>query len=199
MAPLQLTLSASDDPVLADGPTVERRWLDATSWVDVVRGYLVGADTLFAELRDAVAWTQGRRIMFDAMVDDPRLSRWFRRDDDPHPTLTVVRADLERRYRRRLGGVGLNYYRDGHDSVAPHRDRELRRLDDTLVAILTLGAKRPFLVRPHGGGPSVDVHPASGDLLVMGGACQRDWEHGVPKRRSSGPRISASWRWSAGT
>ena len=95
--------------------------------------------------------------------------------------------------------MGLNYYRDGRDSVAPHADRELRDLDDTLVAILTLGAARPFLLRPQGGGPAIDLHPASGDLLVMGGACQATWEHAVPKvAAGAGPRISASIRWARG-
>ena len=71
---------------------------------------------------------------------------------------TVHRA-LERRYRRRLHGPALNYYRDGRDSVAWHADRELRVLDDTIIAIVTLGTRRPFLLRPKGGGPSVDVAP----------------------------------------
>jgi hypothetical protein len=101
---------------------------------------------------------------------------------------------LSVRYGVTLSGPALNYYRDGRDSVAPHADRELRDLDDTIVAILTLGARRPFLLRPRAGGPSIDVAPASGDLLVMGGRCQREWQHAVPKVRRAGPRISASWR-----
>ena len=92
-----------------------------------------------------------------------------------------MRVAVGRHYRVRFGAVGLNYYRDGRDSVAFHNDQELRHLDDTLVAIVTFGAARPFLLRPVGGGRSIDVHPASGDLLVMGGSCQAAWEHGVPK------------------
>ena len=94
-----------------------------------------------------------------------------------------------------LRTLGCNYYRDGRDSVAWHADRELRELDDTRIAIVTLGARRPFLLRPKGGGRSIDVAPGSGDLLVMGGACQIGWEHSVPKRRACGPRVSCSWRW----
>jgi len=136
--------------------------------------------------------------MYDRMVDDPRLSRWYARTASfPHPVLHELRDALQSHYRVELGGVGLNFYRDGHDSVAPHADRELRRLDDTIVAIVTLGARRPFLVRPRAGGPSIDLAPASGDLLVMGGACQLRYEHGVPKVRHAGPRISCSYRWSA--
>jgi alkylated DNA repair dioxygenase AlkB len=136
--------------------------------------------------------------MYDRVVDDPRVSRWYGADEDPpHPVLADARAALSARYRRPFGGPGLNHYRDGHDSVAPHRDRELRDLDDALVAVLTLGARRPFLVRPRGGGRSIDLSPASGDLLVMGGRCQLDWEHGVPKVARAGARVSVSWRWSS--
>ena len=111
--------------------------------------------------------------------------------------LADVRREIGDHYGVPLGGVGLNYYRDGADSVAFHRDRELRDPDTTIVAIVTLGSKRPFRIRPFGGGTSIDLAPASGDLLVMGGRCQSDWEHGVPKvARGVGPRVSASWRWS---
>lgn len=183
---------------LAPAPGPAARWsriqLDATSWVDVARDWWTGADTLLDELARSVAWKQGRRKMWDRVLDDPRLSYWGP-DVADHPDLAAMRRALERRYGRRLRPPGLNYYRDGRDSVAWHSDRELRRLDDTLVAVVTLGTRRPFLVRPKGGGSSVDLAPASGDLLVMGGACQRDWEHTVPKTARSGPRISASWRW----
>ncbi len=95
-----------------------------------------------------------------------------------------------------FGSVGLNYYRDGDDSVAWHSDKELRELDDTRIAILTLGARRAFLIRSKQGGKSRDIKPGPGDLLVMGGRAQMDWEHNVPKtRRAIGPRISCSWRW----
>jgi alkylated DNA repair dioxygenase AlkB len=109
----------------------------------------------------------------------------------------MIRAELAQRYSVEFGGVGLNYYRNGRDSVASHRDRELRRLDQTLVAIVTLGATRPFLVRHRTGGRSRDLRPSAGDLLVMGGRCQADWEHCVPKVARAGPRISVSVRWTA--
>lgn len=183
------------------GPTAEpfeRVALDATSWVDVCRGFLAGADDLLFELMASVDWRVGRRRMYDREVDDPRLARWYRRTDaDPHPVLAAARAAVEARYARAFGGVGLNLYRHGRDSVAWHADRELRRLDDTLVAIVVMGERRPFLLRPTGGGRSIDLGPASGDLVVMGGRCQADWEHAVPKTaRPVGPRLSASWRWS---
>lgn len=153
----------------------------------------------FDAIRDQVGWRTERRPMYDRVVDVPRLVGGFTLDgSDPMPDALREATQVTR---EALGvaftHVGLNYYRDGRDSVAPHGDRELRDTDDTLVALLTLGATRPFRLRPHGrsGGPTHDIAPGSGDVLVMGGACQRDWEHGVPKVRSAGPRVSVTWRW----
>ncbi len=197
-------VSVAHQPTLLGGlppaPAPDAAWsrvhLDATSWVDVAREWWTGGDTLLDSLIRSVEWRRGRRKMWDRVVDDPRLSCWGRAVAD-RPDLAAMRRALERHYGRRLRPPGLNFYRDGRDSVAWHSDRELRRLDDTIVAIVTLGTRRPFLVRPKGGGTSVDLAPASGDLVVMGGACQRDWEHTVPKTARAGPRISVSWRWAA--
>lgn len=194
----QPSLLAAGDPFVRSSEPGRRTWLDERSWVDVVPGWLGGADEVFAELVRRVPWRQGRRRMYERTVDDPRLSRWYRADDElPHPVLLTVRTALEQRYHTVFGGVGLNFYRDGRDSVAFHRDRELRQLDDTVVAVLTLGGQRPFRLRPSGGGHSTLFVPGSGDLLVMGGACQARWEHGVPKVAEAPARISASWRWAA--
>ena len=194
----QTSLLGAGDPVVDPTVSFERLHLDDQSWVDVAQGWLHGADTLLDALIETVDWQRHRRWMYERMVDDPRLSRWFTADEPlPHGALAPVRSALEAHYDVALGGLGLNYYRDGRDSVAPHRDRELRHLDDTLIAIVTLGARRPFLIRPRGGGKSRDISPASGDLLVMGGRTQVNWEHGVPKVKRAGPRISVTWRWSS--
>jgi alkylated DNA repair dioxygenase AlkB len=194
----QRSLFGVGAPTVDDDAPIERIQLDHGAWLDVGRRFLRGADTLLDALIDEVEWRQGKRWMYDRMVDDPRQSRWIKAGEPvPHPALDEIRVALEARYGVRLGTCGLNYYRDGRDSVAPHSDRELRELDDTIVAIVTLGVQRPFLVRPKGGGRSIDVAPASGDLLVMGGACQQYYEHAVPKVAHAGPRISASYRWSA--
>jgi alkylated DNA repair dioxygenase AlkB len=196
---LQGSLLTFGDPAVDEGAPTERIQLDEHSWVDITRDLLHGADDVFAALAESVDWKQGRRKMWDHVYDDPRLSRWYpRAAGDPHPGLAATRRYVQQRYHKPLRGVGLNYYRDGRDSVAPHADRELRELDDTLVAIMTLGGRRPFLVRPKGGGRSIDLAPGSGDLLVMGGACQRDYEHAIPKVARCDPRISASWRWAVG-
>jgi len=197
-APLQGTLLGAAPPALADAVTFERVHLDRHSWVDVARGWLLGAETCFDHLVATVPWRQHRRRLFGEVVTEPRLSRWYRRDDPfPHPVFGPARAALTSRYGVRFGGFGLNYYRTGRDSVAWHRDTELRNLHRTLVAVITLGATRPFLVRPYRGGSSVDLRPGSGDLLVMGGRAQADWEHCVPKVAAAGPRISATMRWAA--
>ena len=194
---------------IAAVPQVDRIDLDGTSWVEMWRSLMVGADDLFEFLATSIPWRHARRWMYDREVDDPRLGYWRRAGEaDPHPGLAGMRGFIEAAYSDRmgstapvrLGGVGLNFYRDGEDSVAFHGDTELRELSNTLVAILTTGAQRPFKIRPAGGGPSIDLSPASGDLLVMGGRCQIDYHHGVPKvKRPVGPRISASWRWAAKT
>jgi alkylated DNA repair dioxygenase AlkB len=195
---LQQSLVGIGDPMVDERVAFERVALDDTSWVDVARGWLHGADELLDVLAREVPWRQGRRWMYERMVDDPRVSAWYGADDAlPHPALAMVRSTLSRRYGVPFRSIGLNYYRDGRDSVAWHSDRELKHLDRTLIAIVTLGGPRPFLLRPHGGGRSHDIRPASGDLLVMGGRCQADWEHSVPKVRSAPPRMSCSLRWSS--
>jgi alkylated DNA repair dioxygenase AlkB len=198
--PHQTSLLGIGPPALDRHAVATRTWLDDGAWVDSAAGWLRGGDTLLVELVDSVEWQQGRRWMYDRMVDDPRLTCFAHRADRAlHPALIDARAVLESRYGVHLSGPGFNYYRDGRDSVAPHSDRELRKLDNTIVAILTLGACRPFLVKAKLGGPSRDFAPGSGDLLVMGGATQLRWEHAVPKVAYSGPRVSVSWRWSSPT
>ncbi|MFZ0667469.1 MAG: alpha-ketoglutarate-dependent dioxygenase AlkB [Acidimicrobiales bacterium] len=198
-APYQGNLLATG-PVGVDGNApFERIELGQGSWVEVARGWLNGADEVAARVIDGVEWLSHRRWMYDRMVDEPRLSRWYSSGEElPDVALTAFRRDAGRHYGVRFCAMGLNYYRDGSDSVAFHSDQELKFLDNTMVAIVTLGAERPFLLRPVGGGKSVDISPASGDLLVMGGACQKRFEHAVPKvSRGSGPRVSASVRWSS--
>jgi alkylated DNA repair dioxygenase AlkB len=193
---LQLGFFGTGDATINERAVPERTQLDASAWVEVRRGWLLGADTMCEELIRDVPWSQHRRRMYDRVVDEPRLTWRPGQGPEPsHPGLKAVADALEGMYQVPLVGPGLNYYRDGRDSVAFHGDRELKHLSDTIVGILTLGAARPFLLRPVGGGRSLDLRPASGDLLVMGGACQALFEHGVPKIASCGPRVSASWRW----
>jgi alkylated DNA repair dioxygenase AlkB len=169
-----------------------RHELTAGAWYDVVEGWVQGADALFTRLADTAPWGEHERYMYDRKVAEPRLTTraW---DDPPAPLPDMARA-LSAHYGEDLSIVSANLYRDGRDSVAWHGDRVGRRRAETVVAIVSLGSPRRFLLRPKGGGPSRRLLPAPGDLLVLGGTCQRTWEHSVPKCASAGPRISIMFR-----
>lgn len=196
-------------PHLDPDVTVERIQLDDSSWVDLARGWVIGAHDVFEHLAATVPWRQGRLWRYERWVDEPRLGAGFPPDRYPHPVFAEVHLALRARYGVDFGGVGLAYYRDGNDGQAFHRDRDMRFLEDTLVAIVSFGSRRPWLLRrrdrrdkwiaPHGGA-EVDLSPGPGDLLVMGGRAQVDWEHSVPKVPGAAerlPRISAQWRWTS--
>ncbi len=183
----------------------ERIQLDETSWVDVARGWLAEPDELFAALLADVPWQASKLFRYDHWVEERRLgSMWRPGRPLPHPALADVHKSLQQRYKVRFDGFGLIQYRDGSDGQAFHRDTDMRWLDDTLICILTLGARRPWLLRPRVNRHSLDEHrgathdlaPGPGDLIVMGGRCQADWEHSVPYRpgRRVGTRISLQWR-----
>ena len=189
-------------PVWRPLAAARRTPLSAGAWVDHLPNWLAGgADTLFERLSADVPWRAERRQMYDREVDVPRLLAFYGEDTPlPHPLVTEARERLSEHYRPELGEgfrtAGLCLYRDGSDSVAWHGDRIGRgRSEDTMVAIVSLGAPRPLLLRPRGGGPSLRHELGHGDLLVMGGSCQRTWEHAIPKTaRPTGPRISVQFR-----
>jgi alkylated DNA repair dioxygenase AlkB len=174
--------------------------LDATSWVDYAPGWLGGSDELFAELLGRIEWSQRSRHMYDARVAEPRLTASWRADTGTvlrPPILERMREALSDRYEVELDSVGLNLYRDGRDSVAWHRDRIAKEIVEPIVAIVSVGEPRRFLLRPCEGEGRRRARTfllGRGDLLVTGGACQREWEHCVPKVAVSGPRISITFR-----
>ncbi|MEU8246753.1 alpha-ketoglutarate-dependent dioxygenase AlkB [Nonomuraea sp. NPDC048916] len=181
--------------------TVRRTFLGHGAWVDVRPGWVSGADTLFDRLAETVPWRAERRRMYDKVVDVPRLLKFYDEDERlPDPVLDDARRALNAHYGDELGEpfrtAGLCFYRDGRDSVAWHGDTIGRGgTEDTMVAIISVGAPRPLLLRPRGGGPSIRHDLGHGDLIVMGGSCQRTWEHAVPKTsRPTGPRISVQFR-----
>jgi alkylated DNA repair dioxygenase AlkB len=183
------------------GDTVQRTELTQGAWVDVRPGWVSGADGLFLRLQGEVPWRAERREMYDRVVDVPRLVCFYNHDDAlPDPALDVARDALSEHYARELGEpfttAGLCYYRDGRDSVAWHGDRIGRgRLENTMVAIVSLGEHRRLSLRPRGGGEQIGFTLGHGDLVVMGGSCQRTWEHAVLKTaRPVGPRISVQFR-----
>jgi len=178
----------------------ERHPLGQGAWVDVRRSWLPSPDDVFETLVSEVPWRAERRAMYDRLVDVPRLVHTYMIGEElPHPGLTEAREALSRHYADELGEpfrtAGCCYYRDGRDSVAWHGDTIGRgSTQDTMVAIVSVGDPRRLHLRPRGGGDAVVFETGHGDLLVMGGSCQRTWEHAVPKVAGAGPRISVQFR-----
>ncbi|HEX5188852.1 MAG TPA: alpha-ketoglutarate-dependent dioxygenase AlkB [Streptosporangiaceae bacterium] len=178
-----------------------RTVLSRGAWLDVVPGWLRGADDLFERLVEAVPWRAERRWMYDQVVAVPRLLCHYGAGEPlPDPVLAGARRALDQHYRQEIGEslctAGLCLYRDGRDSVAWHGDTSGRRVRETVVAIVSLGTPRALMLRPRGGGgQTLRYLVGHGDLLVMGGTCQRTWEHSVPKtNKPTGPRISVQFR-----
>ncbi|MGF1661089.1 MAG: alpha-ketoglutarate-dependent dioxygenase AlkB [Kineosporiaceae bacterium] len=198
-------------PALGPLPAARRTALAHGAWVDHLPGWVAGSDAVFDVLLREVPWRAERRAMYDAEVAVPRLLCWYGGSTPlPHPVLAQARAALSRHYRDELGEpfvtAGMCLYRDGRDSVAWHGDTHGRRSrQDTLVAIVSFGSPRVLALRPRPGGDGGHVGDGSpgslrfalghGDLVVMGGSCQRTWEHAVPKTaRPVGPRASVQFR-----
>lgn len=182
-------------------PSVQRTALAHGAWLDLLPGWVSGADALFERLAESVPWRAERRQMYDQVVDVPRLLSFYGEGEPlPDPALEEARRGLDAHYRPHLGEplctAGLCLYRDGRDSVAWHGDTSGRRVRETVVAIVSLGTPRALLLRPrHGGGPTLRHEVGHGDLLVMGGTCQRTWQHAIPKTaKVTGPRISVQFR-----
>ena len=199
-----MTTDLAWQPSLLEGVGVEvrldaafhglrRHQLSEEAWVDVVPRWCEGADGLLARLLDEVPWHPQRTVkMYDSIVAEPRLThRW---ESGAPPELVEMAGLLAERYGVEFTQIGANLYRDGADSVAWHGDRVARELPEATVALVSLGAVRPFRLRPVGGGTGVGFLPGPGDLLVMGGSCQRTWQHAVPKVKAAAPRISVQFR-----
>jgi alkylated DNA repair dioxygenase AlkB len=202
---LQGSLFDQGEPVgVRSLAAVRRTVLGHGAWIDVLPGWLTGADALFERLRARVPWRAERRQMYDRVVAVPRLLCFYDEHEPlPDPVLDDARAALNAHYAAELGEpfrtAGLCYYRDGRDSVAWHGDTIGRgSTEDTMVAIVSVGAPRALLLRPRAGsarGAVVRHALGHGDLIVMGGSCQRTWEHAIPKTaRPVGPRISVQFR-----
>lgn len=211
------------------------------AWLEIARGFAPAQGQLFRLLERGADWEQHERQMYERVVAVPRLvascpGREVGRQWEgeavvrivPHrasvdevaaaaSTLRDFQAALSRHYARRLGSISLAFYRDGADSVAFHGDKLGPLRQDTVVAILSLGAPRHFLLRRAPGRPGAlppelvgagvgvvrargaerptfALSVGAGDLLVMGGTCQETWEHAVPKEAAAGPRIAVMFR-----
>jgi alkylated DNA repair dioxygenase AlkB len=172
MHSVQLSLLGRESPSLAPTPRkLMRTELDACCWVEQEPGFVEGHVQLFAELETCVAFREERRMMYEREVDVPRLVAHA--TIDAHPLLAAIAARLRARYAAPITELGLALYRHGQDSVAWHRDR---------------------MRRDVGGGASRSFQVGLGDLFVMGGYCQRDWEHHIPKVSHAAPRMSLMFR-----
>ena len=182
--------------------SVVRHGLSRGAWVDHLPGWVTGSDAVLGVLLGDIGWRADRRQMYDREVLVPRLLRWYAGAEQlPHPLLAEARRSLDAYYGPELGErfvtAGMCLYRDGRDSVAWHGDRIGRgSTSDTMVAIVSFGSPRPLMLRPVGGGAAARRFPLGhGDLVVMGGSCQRTWEHCIPKTtKPVGPRVSVQFR-----
>lgn len=189
-------LGAADPDVDATFAGLARIHLDARTWLDHAPGWLRGDQVVFDELANVLHWRQRSVTMYERRLPEPRLTAWWVQSDGPEPlaVLASARALLAAHYGEAFDSIGFNYYRDGSDSVAWHGDRHRHTVANPVVAIVSAGAPRPFRLRPRGGGPSHVFRLGNGDLFVMGGACQHDWEHTVPKVPVAAPRLSITFR-----
>ena len=193
--------TVDDDAGFAPLAEAHRLPLGPGAWLDLLPGWLHGADAVFDTLLTDVPWRAERRQMYERVVDVPRLTAFYDEGAPlPHPALAEARDRLSAHYAAELGEpfatAGLCLYRDGQDSVAWHGDRIGRsRESDTMIAIVSLGSARQLALRPRDGGESRRYSLGDGDLVVMGGSCQRTWDHAIPKTNAAaGPRISAQFR-----
>ena len=191
---LQGTLLGASEPAIDASFTGARRLLLTDgAWVEHVPSWLSGADDLLVTVAGLVEWDSPVVTMWDKRVQTPRLCGSLASECRPS-IVETMRDSLGGRYAIEFRAIGANWYRDGRDSVAWHGDRVARDLPEATIAIVSLGGPRRFLLRPKGGGSSVKFDLASGDLLAMGGSCQRMWQHCVPKVARAAPRISLTFR-----
>jgi alkylated DNA repair dioxygenase AlkB len=194
------TLTPTFDEGFAEARRVD---LDTATWIEHTPGWLRGSDAVFDELVATLPLRQRTGVrMFDQIVDEPRLSAWWGVEcgqPEPLALLREMRLVLAERYGEAFDSIGFNLYRDGDDSVAWHGDRHRHVVTNPVIAIVSVGAPRPLRLRRRrdqgGRGPSLGWSLGNGDLFVMGGACQHDWEHTVPKvATTTGARLSITFR-----
>jgi len=190
-------LLSDTEPATLSMDSVRRIALDERSWLDVASSWLPGHGELLERLRAEAPWQQRERRMYDKTVLEPRLvAAWSAEELDRLPVpLQEVRGLLGERYRVEFDSVLVNFYRDGKDGVAWHGDTVRKRLDRAVVVTIGLGERRRFLLRPGSTGPAaMTLETGQGDLIVMGGRCQHEWQHTVPRTARAGARMSVTMR-----
>lgn len=196
-----LRLRGAAEPALFELPAPESLVGErAGGDVRLYRGWLSkdAADALLDEIRANTTWIQERRKMYDRFVDVPRVQGWQGDDRDRPwtPRVLEVRRALEALTATHFSYVLFNRYRNGSDSVAWHNDREVEHLARPVIASLTLGATRAFDLRPKTARSKIiSVDLEHGDLVVMRGETQKNWEHRVVKNhRIASERVNLTFR-----
>lgn len=202
------TTSSASDLLIDRSANVERIELAGHgSWVDLCPSFIREPEALLEQVLESAPWSQGEVWRFDHYVEERRLGAFLSKPELPD-AIRQTGMHLEARYRVPLTGVTAIHYRDGEDFQGLHSDREMRWLDETIIAILVLGQARPFLLRPRRDvndpekrsdvSEDVVLRPGNGTLVVMGGRCQQEWLHGVPAHPpTTGSRVSLTWRWTS--
>jgi alkylated DNA repair dioxygenase AlkB len=190
----QLSLFGGGLPALGSLADVRRIELDDTAWLEYLPNWVSGQDTLMATLITTTRWREEQRRMYDRLVTVPRLVASLPQDGVGDPLLLQIQQALSAQHGVLFPRVSMAYYRSGADSVAWHGDTTARDLPEALVATVSLGGPRRFLLRPRSGGRSIALSLGLGDLLVMGGSCQRTWQHSIPKVAHSSPRLALMYR-----
>jgi alkylated DNA repair dioxygenase AlkB len=191
----QLDLFATGAPSFdAAFSALRRTELAHGAWIDHVPSWVSGHDALFDELEQGLAWRRETMQMYDKTVDVPRLLAKVPRDGAGQPLIDRMRHAISQHYGEEFVYSTAALYRDGNDSVAFHGDTTARNMIEALVATVSLGSPRRFMLKPTEGGASIAFALGRGDLVVMGGTCQRTWRHGIPKVSSAGPRIALMFR-----
>jgi alkylated DNA repair dioxygenase AlkB len=179
---------------------LQRRWLDEGAWVDYLTGFVTGHEALMEALVETTRWKTAQREMYEKIVEVPRLVAGLPADGPGHPLIEEMRAVVSAHYATEFARTGVAYYRDGRDSVAWHGDYIARALQEAVVATVSLGEPRRFLLRRKpekgggGAGASIAYNLGWGDLIVMGGTCQRTWQHAIPKVAHAAPRLVIMFR-----
>ena len=181
----------SFDPAI---PGLARVVLADGAWIDLARGWLSGHAQVFDELLQRLHWRAERRVMYEKEVDVPRLYAELADGEKAMAVIERMRSALDARYGCSFARTSFALYRDGNDSVAWHGDYVAREMSEAVVATISVGAPRRFLLRRAGGGRSIALSLGWGDLLVMGGTCQRTYQHAIPKVTQAEPRISIMLR-----
>lgn len=191
----QLDLFATGAPAFdAAFSALRRTELSRGAWVDHVPGWVSGHDALFDELEQGLHWRRETMQMYDKTVEVPRLLAKVPLAGAGQPLVDEMRRAISEKYGEEFVYMTAALYRDGNDSVAFHGDTTARNMIEALVATVSLGSPRRFMLKPVEGGASLALPLGRGDLVVMGGTCQRTWRHGIPKVAHAGPRIALMFR-----